>query len=211
MAECMLTRSSSNSGGGGGGGVTSINGQTGAVLLLADDVYAVSVYSQSLTTSQQANARANIGAAASANLPPIVKAGTSSCQGGSSDNSLSGNNSFAYGSNCNAYNIDYTLLFGRNCTTYGNYSVAIGDHLDVMNAYEWAIGKYNQSNSDTAFSFGNGTSYNAQHNLMELKTDGRLFLNGNPVAVLVTLTGYDATKTQTLKNINGTFTWVDDT
>ena len=30
------------------------------------------------------------------------------------------------------------------------------------------------------------------------------------VNYLKTISGYDATKTQTLKNINGTFTWVDD-
>lgn len=211
MAECMLTRSSSNSGGGGGGGVSDVNGQTGSVWLTADDLAAISYGSQSLTTSQQANARANIGAAATANLPPISKTGTTSSIGGANGNVLIGECGFAYGSNCNAYNVDYTLLFGKNCTTYGIHSVAIGDHLDVMNAYEWAIGKYNQSNADTAFSFGDGTSYSALHNLMELKTDGTLLLNGNPVAVLSTLTGYDATKTQTLKNVNGTFTWVDDT
>lgn len=211
MAECMLTRSSSNSGGGGGSGVSDVNGQTGSVWLTADDLAAISYGSQSLTTSQQANARANIGAAASANLPPITKIGTSSCQGGSSGNSLSGNNSFAYGSNCGAFNVNYTFLFGANCSSYSDFSIVIGDHLSTMNAYEWAIGKYNQSNTDTAFSFGDGTSYSALHNLMELKTDGTLLLNGNPVAVLSTLTGYDATKTQTLKNINGTFTWVDDT
>lgn len=210
MAECMLTRSSSNSGGGGGGGVTSVNGQTGAVSLLADDVYAVSVDSQSLTTSQQQNARNNIGAAAAANLPPIIKVGTTSSNGGdTSTNTMNNTGCFVYGSTCDAYG-NYVLLFGTNNGTYGNYSVAIGDHLTAVNAYEWAIGKYNQSNANTVFSFGDGTS-SAPHNLMELKTNGTLLLNGNPVAVLSTLTGYDATKTQTLKNVNGTFTWVDDT
>ena len=29
-------------------------------------------------------------------------------------------------------------------------------------------------------------------------------------ADVTTLTGYDSTKTQTLKNVNGTLTWVDD-
>ena len=211
MAECMLTRSSSNSGGGGGGGVSDVNGQTGSVWLTADDLAAISYGSQSLTTSQQANARANIGAAASANLPPIFKEGATSSRGGSSDTTVSGDYSFAYGLNCSASNSDFAFLFGDNCATYSDYSVTIGNHLYTMHPYEWAIGRYNQSNADTAFSFGNGTSYDAQHNLMELKTDGRLFLNGNPVAVLVTLTGYDATKTQTLKNISGTFTWVNDT
>ena len=28
--------------------------------------------------------------------------------------------------------------------------------------------------------------------------------------LLTTYTGYDATKTQVLKNVNGTFTWVDE-
>jgi hypothetical protein len=67
------------------------------------------------------------------------------------------------------------------------------------------------SNADTAFSFGDGTGDHDRHNLMELKTDGTLLLNGKVVLVPEAVTGYDATKTQVLKNINGTLTWVDET
>ena len=117
--------------------------------------------------------------------------------GGTSMNYTLWSNSVAYG-------------YGANATA--NYTLAFGQTVSAGHDYEIAFGKYNISSADTAFSIGDGTGIgeNPRHNLMELKTDGRLLLNGNPVAVLSTLTGYDATKTQTLKNINGTFTWVDD-
>ena len=41
---------------------------------------------------------------------------------------------------------------------------------------------------------------------LALKTD----LPTEPETYLKSISGYDATKTQTLKNVNGTFTWVDD-
>lgn len=116
--------------------------------------------------------------------------------GGTLYNYATWNNSVAYGHG-NSATADYTLAYGQFVSATHNHEVAFG--------------KYNVSNADTAFSIGNGAPNGDNHNLMELKTDGRLFLNGNPVAVLATLTGYDATKTQTLKNINGTFTWVDET
>lgn len=116
--------------------------------------------------------------------------------GGTSMNYTLWSNSVAYG-------------YGANATA--NYTLAFGQTVSAGHDYEIAFGKYNISSADTAFSIGDGAPNGDNHNLMELKTDGRLLLNGNPVAVLATLTGYDATKTQTLKNINGTFTWVDET
>jgi hypothetical protein len=83
--------------------------------------------------------------------------------------------------------------------------------VQALHDYEIALGKLNQSNADTVFSIGNGTSSSDRHNLMELKTDGTMLLNGKAVLVPEAVTGYDATKTQVLKNINGTFTWVDET
>ncbi len=117
--------------------------------------------------------------------------------GGTTYNYATWNNSVAYGYATSA-TADYALAFGLG--------------VNAAHSNEVAFGKYNQTNADTAFSIGDGSGWGAtpNHNLMELKTDGRLLLNGNPVAVLTILTGYDATKTQTLKNINGTFTWVDD-
>lgn len=117
-----------------------------------------------------------------------------------------------------AYNMNYTLwsnsvAYGYGANATADYTLAYGQFVSAAHNHEVAFGKYNVSNADTAFSIGDGTGTGAtpNHNLVELKTDGRLLLNGNPVAVLSALSGYDATKTQTLKNINGTFTWVDDT
>ncbi len=115
--------------------------------------------------------------------------------GGTSMNYTLWSNSVAYG-------------YGANATA--DYALAYGQFVSASHNHEVAFGKYNISSADTAFSIGDGAPNGDNHNLMELKTDGRLLLNGNPVAVLTILTGYDATKTQTLKNINGTFTWVDD-
>ena len=36
------------------------------------------------------------------------------------------------------------------------------------------------------------------------------YLSANGYVVPTSITGYDATKTQVLKNVNGTFTWVDE-
>ncbi len=106
-----------------------------------------------------------------------------------------------------------SVAYGYGTSANGDFALAYGHYVNAAHNHEVAFGKFNVSNADTAFSYGDGAGTGAtpNHNLMELKTDGRLLLNGNPVAVLSILTGYDATKTQTLKNINGTFTWVDDT
>jgi hypothetical protein len=188
---------------------------------------AVKYTAQTLTDAQKTQARTNIGAGTSdfsgdyrnlTNAPPLAKGGGTggTMVGGTgvNQNSTKYSNSIAYGAYAGAIT-DHAFAFGNYAFAGSNYggkhAVAIGNNVRAQRDYEWAIGKYNQSNPDTAFAYGDGASENDRHNLIELKTDGRLFLNGNPVAVLVTLTGYDATKTQTLKNVNGTFTWVDDT
>lgn len=193
---------------------------------------AVKYTEQSLTTEQQAQARENIGAAASTDVPTDavkytaqtltdaqktqartnIGAGTSSFSGNYSDltnpppllkgNGSGGNlvggtgaaamngtryaNSVAYGYITEAA-ANYAFAFGENAfagvynRNTGKHAVAIGKNVRAEKDYEWAIGKCNQSNSDTAFSIGDGTSDNDRHNLMELKTDGTLLLNGNAV------------------------------
>lgn len=54
---------------------------------------------------------------------------------------------------------------------------------------------------DTLYDYTEGTPSN-----IALKSD----LPTAPQTFLESITGYDATKTQTLKNVNGTLTWVDD-
>ena len=223
---------------------------------------AVKYTEQTLTTAQQAQARENIGAAASDDIPTDavkysaqtltdaqktqartnIGAGTSDFSGdyrnltnappfaingggaggdiiggtGINKNSTKYTNSVAYGAFAVAV-ADHAFAFGNYAFAgeygrgTGKHAVAIGNNVRAERDYEWAIGKYNQSNPDTAFAYGDGTSENDRHNLMELKTDGTLLLNGKAVLVPEAVTGYDATKTQVLKNINGTLMWVDDT
>ena len=76
-----------------------------------------------------------------------------------------------------------SVAYGNGANAIADYAVAIGQSLNAAHAHEIAFGKYNVSNADTAFSIGDGTGTGAtpNHNLMELKTDGTLLLNGNAV------------------------------
>ena len=194
----------------------------------SDDVPtdAVKYTAQTLTDAQKTQARQNIGAGTSdfsgdyrnlTNAPPLAKGGGTGggMIGGTgvNQNSTRYSNSVAYGAFA-AATADHSFAFGNRAFAGSNYggkhAVAIGNNVSAQRDYEWAIGKYNQSNPDTAFAYGDGSNSDP-HNLMELKTDGILLLNGKAVLVPEVITGYDATKTQVLKNINGTLTWVDDT
>ena len=178
---------------------------------------AVKYTEQSLTSEQQAQARENIGAAASDDIPtdavkytaqtltdaqktqartnigavqsdwnaynsgnpdfiknkPLVKVGQ-----GTGGNLISGT---GLENNTNEAKKLNSIAHGRNVTANGNYSIAAGQYVQANNDYEIAYGRCNQSNADTAFSIGDGVDTQNRHNLMELKTDGRMFLNGNAV------------------------------
>lgn len=168
----------------------------------SDDVPtdAVKYTGQTLTDAQKTQARTNIGAGTSSfsgsysdltNTPPLAKGNgtggnTVGGTGGTATNSARSLNSYAYG-NITEANANYAFAFGerafageRNRNT-GKHAVAIGNNVHAKKDYEFAYGKFNQSNDDTAFSIGDGTSDSDRHNLMELKTDGTLLLNGNAV------------------------------
>ena len=108
------------------------------------------------------------------NKPPIsighgmggnIEGGT----GGTVYNYATWNNSVAYG-------------YGANATA--DYALAYGQFVSASHNHEVAFGKYNISSADTAFSIGDGAGTGAtpNHNLMELKTNGKLFLNNVAVA-----------------------------
>ena len=140
---------------------------------------------QTLTDAQKTQARTNIGVVQPdwrqynssekdyiKNKPPIlaVYPGTSgSFTGGTGMNSM------------NEAAKQNSIAYGYGVSAKGNYSAAFGYFLQALHDYEIAYGKFNQSNADTAFSIGDGTSNSDPHNLMELKTDGTLLLNGNAV------------------------------
>lgn len=154
---------------------------------------------QTLTTAQKAQARTNIDAGTSSfsgsyndltNAPPLVKGGGygGNMIGGTGVNTNTTRyaNSVAYGNSAVA-TANYAFAFGDNATagnynrSTGKHAVAIGNNVSAEKDYEIAYGKFNQSNADTAFSIGDGTGENGRHNLMELKTNGTLLLNGNAV------------------------------
>ena len=155
---------------------------------------------QTLTDAQKTQARTNIGAGTSSfsgsygdltNAPPLVKGtgtggNTVGGTGGTAMNSAKNLNSYAYGYLAGAY-ANYAFAFGDRAfagnsnRNTGKHAVAIGNNVSAEKDYEIAYGKFNQSNADTAFSIGDGTSDSDRHNLMELKTNGQMFLNGNAV------------------------------
>ena len=125
------------------------------------------------------------------NAPPLVKGnGTGGNTVGGTGVNLNGTryaNSVAYGNIANA-EANYAFAFGDRATagnynrSTGKHAVAIGYNVRAQRDYEWAIGKNNQSNPDTAFAYGDGSNSD-RHNLMELKTDGTMLLNGNETAI----------------------------
>ena len=159
---------------------------------------AVKCTAQTLTDAQKTQARTNIGASDFngdyrnlTNAPPLVKGtgtggNTIGGTGGTAMNSAKNLNSYAYGYLAGAY-ANYAFAFGDRAfagnsnRNTGKHAVAIGNNVSAEKDYEFAYGKFNQSNADTVFSIGDGTSENNRHNLIELKTNGQMFLNGNAV------------------------------
>ena len=161
---------------------------------------AVKYTEQTLTDAQKTQARTNIGAGTSSfsgrysdltDAPPLVKGtgtggNTVGGTGGTAMNSAKNLNSYAYGYLAGAY-ANYAFAFGDRAfagnsnRNTGKHAVAIGNNVSAEKDYEIAYGKFNKSNADTAFSIGDGTSDSDRHNLIELKTDGTLLLNGNAV------------------------------
>lgn len=146
---------------------------------------AVKYTAQTLTDAQKSQARTNIGVvqpdwnAYNSGNPdfiknkPLVKVGQ-----GTGGNLISGT---GLENNTNEAKKLNSIAHGRNVTANGNYSIAAGQYVQANNDYEIAYGKCNQSNADTVFSIGDGADTQNRHNLMELKTDGTLLLNGNAV------------------------------
>lgn len=91
-----------------------------------------------------------------------------------------GNQSFSGGSYGTAIG-NHSLSFGINTLSIGDDSQAFGNHTVTQNANETALGTYNVSTKgETVFSIGDGTS-TERHNLLELKKNGNLYLNGTNV------------------------------
>lgn len=148
---------------------------------------AVKYTEQTLTSAQQAQARENIGAAASADIVQSDWAQSNSSEKdfikskppiwnghGTGGNTVGGTSAYATHSNSFAY--------GTNANAIADHAFAFGLGVNAAHSNEVTFGKYNVSNADTAFSIGDGSPNGDNHNLMELKTDGKLFLNDVAVA-----------------------------
>lgn len=155
--------------------------------------YSVKYTEQSLTTEQQAQARENIGAAASTDIPTdAVKYSAQALTDAQKTQARTN-----IGAGTSNFNGDYNALrnappiaksSGENAaaggyysTASGQYGFAFGNRVVTTHAGEVAFGKHNESSEDTAFAIGDGRDIQYRHNLMELKTDGTLLLNGNAV------------------------------
>ena len=109
-------------------------------------------------------------------------------------NKIHGSNSYAIGVNNNIgsrghSSKDHSYLIGyyNTCTFNGDSSgdYIFGNHCTVSKSDEFALGKYNASNTGstdadrTFFSVGNGTADNARHNAFEIRQNGDIYLSLN--------------------------------
>ena len=69
-----------------------------------------------------------------------------------------------------------TVLKNSDSIAKGKNSIALGTNLVTENENEIALGKYNNSSSDTVFSFGIGTSDADRKNAIEIKKDGNIYI-----------------------------------
>lgn len=109
-------------------------------------------------------------------------------------------NSTLVGANTSATGGGHNVVIGyaaqTKCPTWGR-GIAIGDFAIVSADYAVQIGTGFNSTEDT-FQVFSTTVVDANGKIPMSSTD------------VTSLTGYDATKTQVLKNVNGTLTWVDE-
>lgn len=99
---------------------------------------------------------------------------------------------------------------GRETETTGNNGVAVG-YESVATTNAVAIGKTAKATAQSAIQIGTGTNSTAS----TVQINGTQILNASgkvPTSSIdfASISGYDATKTQVLKNVQGTLTWVDE-
>lgn len=88
-----------------------------------------------------------------------------------SHTTASGHMSHAEGASTTASG-NYSHAEGFMTTASGEYSHAGGRYTKALHMNEVAYGIYNESNDDTLFSIGDGTSDSARHNAFEITTTG---------------------------------------
>lgn len=213
-----------NGGGGGGGTVdqtydpTSTNAQSGTAVAEAVQPYLknTATGTNSLTVNGNATTSAfsiNIG------YNSTVFGATTVALGATASASNDGAISIGYGASASPR---YTIAIGpfakadASGSSYGG-GVAIGAYAEAKAKKAIAIGGYDSTSStsdvpkataESAIQLGQGTNSNAK----TLQVYEYTLLDGNTGLIPPERlgTGYDATKTQVLKHVNGVLTWVDE-
>ena len=147
-----------------------------------------------------------------------------------------GNNTIAIGNNVGeTYNNSVAI---GNTSSCGSYSTSVGFHAATGRSYTVAIGSGSGAQADNAIAIGGGALAYGSNSIAigrncsisdsnvcaigsnDMKINRIYIHTSNGVKDLATenfvtnylstITGYDNTKTQVLKNVNGTLTWVDE-
>lgn len=89
--------------------------------------------------------------------------------------------SFAMGGECvTGQNVNKpsggNMAVGYRCIADGYQSIAVGREIKVQNLGEFGCGKYNDSESNTLFSVGNGSSDDNRSNAFEITADGKIYI-----------------------------------
>lgn len=136
-----------------------------------------------------------------------------------------GENSFAYGYTVGAKG-GTSFCFGVYAEALGNISFVTGYGTRSAREHQCVVGQYNSPQQNTLFEVGNGGDETSRNNAFEVYADGsarvssvgnnpdslvtRGFIESLLSSFLTTISGYDETKVQTLKNNNGIIRWEDD-
>ena len=101
-----------------------------------------------------------------------------------------------------------TVAIGSTAQTTSDYSVAIGNQAYTSGYRSVALGHTSKTNGVDAIQLGVGTNSTAK--TFQVYTYQLLDGNTGLIPPERLGTGYDATKTQVLKHVNGVLTWVDE-
>lgn len=103
-----------------------------------------------------------------ANVEETIVSGTKNIIHGGENNIIVGDNNVTS-------DIDDSIIAGSYNSAIANPSaeglLLVGDHLTASKNYESALGQYNQSSNNTAFSIGTGTGATQRKNAFEVTTD----------------------------------------
>lgn len=108
-------------------------------------------------------------------------------------------------------NYTWDICIGREAVATANSCICIGTEATASAQKGISIGSAAKAQAQNAIQLGTGTNSTAStfqvFSTQVVNASGKIPLASTDIT---SLTGYDATKTQVLKNVNGTLTWVDE-